>query len=168
MTFRIREFKREELEKKPHELRELPLIIFNHHFVGKKGESIAQDWERRKNIFYKALKNPDYGMLVIEREKDNLIVGFLDYWIIHCPIENANLCFLQNFRIWTHFRKQGLGKALVLALKEIAMARNCKEIHVVSGPDAVGFYKKCGFQVKDVFLEQETKNILKGERLERE
>jgi len=148
VKYYIRELKREDLDK---DLRPLPQIVQNHHDIRK---SILDDhWEMRLPMLKKAMKTGMYGILVVFEEGYNIPIAFLDYWIIYCFVENANLCLLQNMRVIEHSRGKGIGRALVRKLKRVARKRGCTEIHVVAGEGADGFYHKMGFAYKDTFLE---------------
>jgi len=144
------------LSKRPDLLRELPFIVHQHHTTGKP-KHIADDWSKRLPILRRAMEGGNYGLLVaVDSESENdTIIGFLDYHIIDCFIENTRICFLQNMRVWHPWRKKGVGTMLVRELIIRAEKAGCKEIHVVAGEGADAFYEKLGFSKKDTFLEAE-------------
>jgi len=148
MKVRIKELKKEDLDK---DLRPLGYIVQMHHAVY--ANSIAESWTKRLPILKRAYNTGRYGLIVaFERETDTP-VGFLDYWIIHCFIENMSIALLQNMRVIKHHRGKGIGTLLVKKLRDISLKKRVEEIHVVAGPGADLFYEKFGFKKKDKFLE---------------
>lgn len=144
------------------DLRPLDWIMWRHHWSG--GERARESFEMRKDIFRKAYKTGNYGLIIARETDTDTIVAFLDYQIIYDPIENFPIAFLQNMRTIEHMRSRGIGRELVKKLREICERRGVREVHVVAGPGAEDFYqKKCGFHYKDTFLEAETEDVCREE-----
>ncbi len=65
--------------------------------------------------------------------------------------------FIDVLEVHAGFRRQGIGRRLLEKASEIALENNCDVLVVWPNPDAIGFYRKCGFnkvsfKVKDVEL----------------
>lgn len=148
MKVKIEELKEKDLDK---DLRPLDYIVQMHH--GIQARSLAESWKKRLPILKKAYKTKRYGLIIAKEKETETIVGFLDYWIIHCFIENMNIAFLQNMRVIKYAREKGVGSKLVRKLREICLKKKVEEIHVVAGPGADKFYQKFGFKYKDIFME---------------
>lgn len=158
LEVKIKELKLEDLEK---DLRPLDLIVQNHHGLRGTREEI---WEKRKEILKRAYKTGMYGLIVAIETDTNTIVGFLDYWIIHCFVEGFPIALLQNMRVIRHHRNKGIGTLLVRKLRDIARERKCGEIHVIAGTPADKFYLKCGFRYKssDIYMEARVEELFGG------
>lgn len=158
MKVKIRELTLKELDK---DLRPLDWIMQMHHALI--GSSRADVWERRVEIMKRAYKTGMYGMIVALDNTDS-IIGFLDYWIIYCPIEGFPIAFLQNMRVIDYHQGKGIGTLLVRKLRDIARKKKCGEIHVMAGQPADKFYLKCGFQYKpsDIYMEASIEQLFGG------
>ena len=97
------------------------------------------------------LANPDAIALPIEQivegcvfvaEREGTVVGFAA--VIQRPDGGAELDALF---VEPHLWKQGIGRALVDHIADVARVRAASFLHVIGNPHAEGFYTSCGFRV---------------------
>jgi len=156
---KIKELTKEDLDK---DLRPLDYIVQKHH--GVYAMSVKGSWEKRLPMLKEAFKTGRYGIIVAVETETDTICAFLDYWIIHCFVENMNIAFLQNMRVIEYLRGKGIGTMLVNKFIEIADKRwNCGEVHVMAGKPADEFYSKFGFKYKpsDIYMEARIEELKK-------
>lgn len=77
-----------------------------------------------------------YGSVVIEEKIRGGKIGHIEDVVSH-----------------SLFRKQGLARAVVGALFNIAKANGCYKIALQCKEHNVGFYEKCGFEVSGVAMQ---------------
>ena len=114
--------------------------------------------EKRMEILRKALRNPDYALVVAELNGET--VGFIDQWIIHDFAHGAKLSYIQNLYITTKHRKKGIGSRLLDEIIRSAEHKGVLEIHVVTefkNKPAISLYRKHGFVEESLQLEREFK-----------
>jgi len=127
-------------------------LVQKHHGIF--GNTYEEAWRRRKGALKSALASDRYGLLVAK--EDNVIVGFLDYWIIDCFVKNGKIAFLQNMRVYENKRNSGIGSLLVSRFEKEIRLLKCIEIHIMAGRPANKFYGKLGYKYKksDVYMEK--------------
>ena len=114
--------------------------------------------EERMEILRKALRNPDYELVVAEL--DGVPVGFIDQWIIHDFAHGAELSYIQNLYITAKHRRKGIGSTLLDEITRSAENKGVLEIHVVTefeNKPAISLYRKHGFVEESLQLERECK-----------
>ena len=112
--------------------------------------------EKRMAILRKALRNPDYELVVAELDGD--IVGFIDQWIVHDFAHGAKLGYIQNLYIASKHRRKGIGSRLLEEIMRSAEKKGVLEIHVVTefeNKAAISLYRKHGFVGESLQLERE-------------
>ena len=112
--------------------------------------------ERRMEILRKALRNPDYELVVAELE--GATVGFIDQWILHDFAHGAKLSSIQNLYITSKHRRTGVGSRLLEEIIRSAEKKGVLEIHVVTefeNEPAIDLYRKHGFVEESLQLEKE-------------
>ena len=112
--------------------------------------------EKRIDILRKALKNPDYEVLVAEVEGE--IAGFVDQWIIHDFAHGAKLSYIQNLYVTSKHRRKGFGSKLLEGIIKSARNKGALEIHVVTefeNKSAINLYRKHGLVKESLQLERE-------------
>lgn len=85
--------------------------------------------------------NPYINYLLYE--KDDKVVGFLNYSLIYDRIE------INQFEVLINYQKQGIGSKLLEYLIEIAKENNSKNITLevrCNNEKAIGLYHKFGFE----------------------
>ena len=131
----------------------LALVALTEEFMP--GEA---DTERRVDVLKRALKSPDYELLVGELEGE--VVGFIDQWYIHDFTHGAKVSYIQNLYVTSQHRGKGVGSKLLQKIIENAKAKGALEIHVVtefSNEPAIELYKKQGLIKESLQLEMELK-----------
>jgi len=114
--------------------------------------------EKRLEILRKALKNPNYELVVAEMDGET--VGFIDQWIIHDFAHGAKLSYIQNLYITSKHRRTGIGNRLLEQIIRSAEKKGVLEIHVVTefeNKAAINLYRKHGFMEESLQLEREFK-----------
>ena len=112
--------------------------------------------EKRMEILRKALRNPDYELLVAELDGET--VGFTDQWIIHDFAHGAKLSYIQNLYITAKHRRKGIGSRLLEEITRSAENKRVLEIHVVTefeNKPAINLYRKHNFVEESLQLERE-------------
>ncbi|MFQ5758141.1 MAG: GNAT family N-acetyltransferase [Candidatus Bathyarchaeia archaeon] len=112
--------------------------------------------EKRLEILRKALKNPDYELLVAEVEGE--IAGFIDQWVIHDFAHGAKVSYIQNLYVTSKHRRKGFGSKLLEEIIKNAKNKGVLEIHVVAefgNKPAINLYRKHGLVRKSLQLERE-------------
>jgi ribosomal protein S18 acetylase RimI-like enzyme len=112
--------------------------------------------EKRMEILRKALRNPDYELVVAEL--NGATVGFIDQWIIHDFAHGAKLSYIQNLYITSKHRREGIGSRLLEEIIRSAEKKGVLEIHVVTefeNKPAISLYRKHGFVEESLQLERE-------------
>jgi len=114
--------------------------------------------EKRMKILRKALRNPDYELVVAEMNGET--AGFIDQWIIHDFAHGAKLSYIQNLYITAKHRRTGIGSRLLEEIIRSAENKGVLEIHVVTEFEnklAISLYRKHGFVEESLQLEREFK-----------
>ncbi len=112
--------------------------------------------EKRTETLGKALKNPNYELLVAEI--DGEIAGFIDQWIVHDFAHGAQLSYIQNLYVTSKHRRKGVGSKLLDRIIESAKDKGVLEIHLVTefeNKPAISLYRKHGFVKESLQLEKE-------------
>jgi len=112
--------------------------------------------EKRMEILRKALRNPDYELVVAELNGET--VGFVDQWIVHDFAHGAKLSYIQNLYITSKHRRKGIGSRLLEEIMRSADNQGVLEIHVVTefeNKPAINLYRKHGFVEESLQLERE-------------
>ena len=114
--------------------------------------------EKRMEILRKALRNPDYELVVAELDDET--AGFIDQWIIHDFAHGAKLSYIQNLYITSKHRRKGIGSKLLEEIIRSAEKKGVLEIHIVTefeNETAISLYRKHGFVEESLQLEREFK-----------
>jgi len=129
------------------------LIILAEQFIPRE----ACD-KKRLEVLKRALKNPDYELLVAELEEG--IVGFIDQWIIHDFTHGARLSYIHSLYVDSRYRRKGIASKLIQRVMKNAINRGVSEIHVTTRFDnesAINLYRKHGLIKRHLQLEKEFK-----------
>ena len=116
--------------------------------------------EKRMAILRKALRNPDYELVVAELDGET--VGFIDQWIIHDFAHGAKLSYIQNLYITSKHRRKGIGSRLLDEIMRSIKNKGVLEIHVVTefeNKAAINLYRRHGFTEESLQLEREFEQI---------
>lgn len=144
MSIRIRSANEKDLQN---------LIILAEEFIP--GEV---DSRKRMQMLKKALRNPDYELLVAEIEGET--VGFIDRWIIYDFTHGGKLGYIHNLYIRSKHRRKGVASRLLQVVMKNARKENVSEIHITTRFDnkpAINLYKKHGLVKEHLELERELK-----------
>ena len=112
--------------------------------------------EKRMEILRKALRNPDYELVVAELDGET--VGFIDQWIIHDFAHGAKLSYIQNLYITSKHRRKGIGSKLLEEIIRSTENKGVLEIHIVTefeNKPAINLYRQHGFVEESLQLERE-------------
>jgi len=112
--------------------------------------------EKRVRILRKALKNPNYELLVAEVEGE--IAGFIDQWVICDFAHGAKPSYIQNLYITPKHRRKGIAGRLLQEIIRSAENEGVLEIHVVTefeNKPAINLYRKHGLVKESLQLEKE-------------
>jgi GNAT superfamily N-acetyltransferase len=112
MSYTIREILPNEYGRLHELILEFASFISSADMVSNSAKQLAED----KDLFH---------CLVVE--KDGEIIGFAIYYFIYSSWSGKSL-YLEDLYIQPHFRNQGIGKAILDALFEIAKATSCKKM----------------------------------------
>jgi ribosomal protein S18 acetylase RimI-like enzyme len=143
-TIKIRSVNEEDLQS---------LVVLAEEFIP--GEA---DSKKRLDVLKRALRNPNYELLVAELEGE--IVGFIDQWIIHDFTHGARLSYITNLYVNSRHRRKGIANQLLQKTIGIAKDMGVAEIHITTRFDnkpAIDLYKKHGLLNKRLLLEKEFK-----------
>jgi len=114
--------------------------------------------EKRMEILRKALRNPDYELVVAELDDET--AGFIDQWIIHDFAHGAKLSYIQNLYITSKHRRKGIGSKLLEEIIRSTENKGVLEIHIVTefeNKPAINLYRQHGFVEESLQLEREFK-----------
>jgi ribosomal protein S18 acetylase RimI-like enzyme len=132
---------------------DIPLLLM---LAGELMPEVEATREERMEILRKALRNPDYELVVAELDGET--VGFIDQWIIHDFAHGAKLSYIQNLYITSKHRSKGIGSKLLDEIIRSAENKGVLEIHVVTefeNKPAINVYRKHGFVEESLQLERE-------------
>ena len=135
--------------------RDIPVLLL---LAGEFMSEVEATQEKRMKILRKALRNPDYELVVAELNGET--IGFIDQWIIHDFAHGAKLSYIQNLYITSKHRRKGIGSRLLEEIIRIAENKGVLEIHVVTefeNKPAINLYRKHGFVEESLQLEREFK-----------
>jgi ribosomal protein S18 acetylase RimI-like enzyme len=135
--------------------RDIPVLLL---LAGEFMSEVEATQEKRMKILRKALRNPDYELVVAELNGE--IIGFIDQWIIHDFAHGAKLSYIQNLYITSKHRRKGIGGRLLEEIIRSAENKGVLEIHVVTefeNKPAISLYRKHGFVEESLQLEREFK-----------
>jgi ribosomal protein S18 acetylase RimI-like enzyme len=128
------------------------LLILAEEFMSE----VEASREKRMKILRKALRSPDYELVVVELDGET--VGFIDQWIIHDFAHGAKLSYIQNLYITSKHRRKGVGSRLLEEIIRSAENKGVLEIHVVTefeNKPSIRLYRKHGFVEESLQLERE-------------
>lgn len=111
------------------------------------GRITKKDWLSQ----YKAIQsNPSIEIWVIHDTKLNKIVGtatlFIEPKFIH---KCSSVGHIEDVVLTKSTHGTGLGKKIVTFLVDRAKLRGCYKVILDCDEPTIGFYEKCGFNVKD-------------------
>ena len=89
--------------------------------------------------------NSDFNMHGLLAEVDGHIVGLAHYIFRPDTWEIEDFCYLEDLYVDPKARKVGIGRALIKAVEEIAVAKGSKRLYWTTAPDnsvARSLYKK--------------------------
>lgn len=79
--------------------------------------------------------NSEFNIKGLVAEVDNKIVGFAHYIWRPSTWEVEDFCYLEDLYVDSKYRKGGVGRALIKAVEEIAIARGSKRLYWTTAPD---------------------------------
>ena len=88
-------------------------------------------------------------------EMDQRVVGYLNFyfWTAGGPAAaRRNMVSIDDFGVDEALRNRGIGKQMMLDLRELARDRGCAAVNLyVDAPNknAIAFYGKCGFHIRN-------------------
>jgi len=98
---------------------------------------------------YDEMNNRNINVYVIRSEKK--IIGTASLIIEPKFIHNlGSVAHIEDVVIDINYRGNGLGKKIIDHIVNIARERNCYKIILDCSSNNVGFYKKCGFNDKNI------------------
>jgi len=108
-------------------------------------DTVLVDAERNAEI----IANPDAVEVPVDQlepetgcvaEVDGAVVGFATV------VPRADgAAELDGLFVMPHLQRGGIGRALVAAVRQLALRQGARRLHVTAGPDAVAFYRAVGF-----------------------
>ncbi|GIO42100.1 MULTISPECIES: GNAT family N-acetyltransferase [Paenibacillus] len=132
--------------KDASELMELDHLVWQRNNT----PSVVQ-WNNREEFLRKC---PPGSQLVAGM--DDKICGYLGF--DHpTPLESNKHVLEINIAVHPGCQRMGIGQKLMEAVKELAAARGVRKLSLrvlSSNPDAVAFYRKCGFQEQGRLVEE--------------
>jgi len=79
--------------------------------------------------------NSEFNIKGLVAEVDNKIVGFTHYIWRPSTWEVEDFCYLEDLYVDPKNRKGGVGRALIKAVEEIAIAKGSKRLYWTTAPD---------------------------------
>lgn len=79
--------------------------------------------------------NSEFNIKGLVAEVDNKIVGFTHYIWRPSTWEVEDFCYLEDLYVDPKNRKSGVGRALIKAVEEIAIAKGSKRLYWTTAPD---------------------------------
>ena len=123
--------------------------------VGQLAASIQEFSSVDEEYVLRYLDTPGAGILVAEAEGE--VIGMLSYTLQPSLYHAAASCMIQELVVREGFRRVGIGARLLNAIVALAREKGCAEVSVsavASNREALGLYRKQGFQDEAVLLEQ--------------
>jgi len=97
-------------------------------------------------VFLHYLKNPDYYLLLAE--KDGQVLGMVTFTIKHYLHREKPVLYIDSMVVKEAYRSQGIGRKMMEEVEVIAKERGCNSIELTSNKKrmrAHRFYRKLGF-----------------------
>ena len=136
------------------------LFKFEHDHGFYSDDSFNLDWpfeEAGRKYFHECLSASAISVVFIA-EVDDKSVGYLAAAYSDKAFRSTNpIAELENMYVDEVYRRQGLGSRLVDSFKEWAKDNDVARIRVgafSANDQALGFYRKCGFNDLEIHLEQ--------------
>jgi GNAT superfamily N-acetyltransferase len=79
--------------------------------------------------------NSDFNITGLLAEKDGQVVGFTHYIFRPSTWEVEDFCYLEDLYVDPKVRGSGVGRALIKAVEEIAIATGSKRLYWTTAPD---------------------------------
>ena len=79
--------------------------------------------------------NSDFNITGLLAEKDGQVVGFTHYIFRPSTWEVEDFCYLEDLYVDPKVRGSGVGRALIKAVEEIAIAKGSKRLYWTTAPD---------------------------------
>ena len=79
--------------------------------------------------------NSDFNITGLLAEKDGQVVGFTHYILRPSTWEVEDFCYLEDLYVDPKVRGGGVGRALIKAVEEIAIATGSKRLYWTTAPD---------------------------------
>jgi GNAT superfamily N-acetyltransferase len=79
--------------------------------------------------------NSDFNITGLLAEKDGQVVGFTHYIFRPSTWEVEDFCYLEDLYVDPKVRSGGVGRALIKAVEEIAIAKGSKRLYWTTAPD---------------------------------
>jgi GNAT superfamily N-acetyltransferase len=79
--------------------------------------------------------NSDFNITGLLAEKDGQVVGFTHYIFRPSTWEVEDFCYLEDLYVDPKVRGGGVGRALIKAVEEIAIAKGSKRLYWTTAPD---------------------------------
>ena len=79
--------------------------------------------------------NSDFNITGLLAEKDGQVVGFTHYIFRPSTWEVEDFCYLEDLYVDPKIRGSGVGRALIKAVEEIAIAKGSKRLYWTTAPD---------------------------------
>jgi len=88
------------------------------------------------------LTSGQYPLVAVLNDK---VVGELELYVGHEKGVLGKCGFIDVLEVHSDFRRRGIGRRLVYEAMEVSKSLGCDTIAVWPNPEAIDFYKKCGF-----------------------
>ena len=113
----------------------------------------SENLEEMKEFFSEIEGNPNHQVIVIEDKESGTVIGTGTLLIERKFIRGiSKVGHIEDIVINQEYSGKGLGKELIVILKEISEEAGCYKTILDSSDDKKGFYEKCGFEVKGVSM----------------
>ena len=106
------------------------LELFKEYIVFYKSKLSDEQYE----LTWKRI-NSDFNITGLLAEKDGQVVGFTHYIFRPSTWEVEDFCYLEDLYVDPKVRGSGVGRALIKAVEEIAIAKGSKRLYWTTAPD---------------------------------
>jgi GNAT superfamily N-acetyltransferase len=116
--------------------------------LGKKRENYTEPLSAEYSIAFEAIENDQNNEIILACYEDNIVGFFQITYIPYLTYKGKWRALVEGVRVHKSFRKQGIGKELLLKAVMLAKQRRCHLIQLTTDkkrPEAIAFYEALGF-----------------------
>jgi ribosomal protein S18 acetylase RimI-like enzyme len=128
--------------------------LFDHETAFNQAYNLDWTYSNVGREYFEKMIN---SQVAVVAEVDGKVVGYLIASVRAQSFRRQNpIAELDNMFIDEHFRRHGIGKRLVIEMKEQLKKKGAKSVRVEAAfqnENAIEFYKSCGFDEFDLVLE---------------